>query len=370
MFLRNSNGTVPTVRLAVLGLLMITWLRGVAVAEPVATPTPSHDPNVATRSPWIDHSPAPVLAEHAPEDASPKDYRLESGLAVAGIYAGFSVWAYIAWYRNHPEHNHSASDVDWLGIDESQVGGDGWLGKKTYAGGADKLGHAWATMVLARGGTAALRAGGWNRTRSALVSAALADALFFAVEVKDYYYYEFSPGDFTFDTIGALAAIALDLSPRLDELLDFRVEWWPSPQYRFNLTDPNSPCEKRMPGQPSCSRWNVAEDYSGERYLVALHLGAIQPIRDFSKWSKFVDVDVGFASRNYKPPPTLDPNALKTQTLSFGVSLNAQGVIDALLPQPSKLRKAGHGFTEVLTPPLTLGTGIQRSTATANTGGA
>ena len=308
-------------------------------------------------SPWIDHSPTPILAEPAPNDDSHKDYRLQSGLAVAGIYAGFSVWAYIAWYRNHPE-------------DKMHVGGDGWLGVKTYAGGADKLGHAWATMVLARGGTAALRAGGWNRTRSALVSALLSDALFFAVEMKDYYYYEFSPGDFTFDTIGALAAIAFDLSPRLDELLDFRVEWWPSAQYRYNLVDPSSPCEKRTPGQPTCSRWNVAEDYSGERYLIALHLGAIKPIRDFTKWSKYIDVDVGFASRNYKPPPTLDPNALKTQTLSFGVTLNAQGVIDALLPHESKLRKAGHGFTEVLTPPLTIGTGIQRATMTANTGGA
>jgi hypothetical protein len=188
--------------------------------------------------------------------------------------------------------------------------------------------------------------------------------------VKDYFYYEFSPGDFTFNTLGALAAVALDLSPRLDELLDFRVEYWPSSQYVHNLIDSDSPCAKRMMGQPSCSRWNIAEDYSGERYLLALHLGAIHPLRERAKWSQFVDVSVGFASRNYKPPPTLEPNSVKTQTLSFGVSLNAQGVIDALLPHESKLRKVGHGVFEVLTPPLTIGVGVQRATTHANTGGA
>ncbi|HTL31723.1 MAG TPA: DUF2279 domain-containing protein [Kofleriaceae bacterium] len=277
---------------------------------------------------------------------------------MAGLYAGFSAWAYIAWYRNHPEK------------DMHDFGRDGLFGVNTYAGGADKLGHAWATMVLARGGTAALRAGGWDRTKSALVSALLSEGLFFAVEVKDYYYYEFSPGDFTFNTLGALAAIALDLSPRLDELFDYRVEWWPSDQYIHNLLDSDSPCAKRMPGQPSCSRWNVAEDYSGERYLISTHLGAIGPIRGLTKWSRFVDVSVGFQSRNYKPPPTLDPYALKTQTLFIGVSLNAQGVVDALLPHESKLRKVGHGVLEVLTPPLTIGVGAHRSTNHANTGGA
>ncbi|HUS31433.1 MAG TPA: DUF2279 domain-containing protein [Kofleriaceae bacterium] len=291
-------------------------------------------------------------------DSTRTDHRLESGLAVAGLYAGFSAWAYIAWYRNHPEK------------DEHDFGRDGWFGKHTYAGGADKLGHAWATMVLARGGTAALRAGGWDRTKSALVSATLSEGLFFAVEVKDYFYYEFSPGDFTFNTLGALTALALDLSPRLDELFDYRVEYWFSDQYLHNLFDSDSPCAKRVPGQPSCSRWNIAEDYSAEKYLIALHLGAIRPIRDLSKWSRFVDVDVGFYSRNYKPPPTLEPNALKTQTLFLGVSLNAQGVVDALLPHESKLRKTGHGFFEVVGPPMTIGVGAQRSTSRVNTGGA
>jgi hypothetical protein len=237
-------------------------------------------------------------------------------------------------------------------------------------------------MVLARGGTKLLRAGGWDYTRSALVSAVLSEGLFFAVEMKDYYYYEFSPGDLTFNTLGALSAIALDLSPRLDEFIDFRVEWWPSKQFRYNLTNPDSPCAKRMPGQPSCSRLNVAEDYSGETYLLALHLGAFHTLRDmkYGAWSKFVDVAIGFETRNYKPPPTLiggpmleDP-VTRSQSLFIGVTFNAQGLIDHLMPHESKLRKVGHGVLEVLTPPWTRAVpsyiDSTRTTTSADMGGA
>ncbi len=335
-----------------IALLIVTWLRGSSVAGPPSPETTSHDRNGAVapsgESPWIDLAPAKVLgAKPAPAD-EPRDYRLASGLVLGGLYAGFWGWAYLAWYRDHPEK------------DMHDIGKDGWFGVRTYAGGADKLGHAWATMVLARGGTALLDAGGWKRTHAALLSATLAELLFLGVEWKDYYYYEFSPGDFTFNTLGALTAVALDLSPRLDELIDFRVEYWPSAQYRYNLTNSDSPCEKRTPGQPSCSRWNIAEDYSGETYLLALHLGAT-PLRGLrhGTWTKFVDAVIGFETRNYKPPPTLeggpmleDP-VIRRQTLFFGVTFNAQGLIDHLLPRDSTSRKVGHGVLEVITPPWT-----------------
>lgn len=339
-------------------LLIVTCLRAVAVAGPVASETATHDPSAAVRSPWIDLAPAKALEADDRDETRKPNGRLISGLAVAGIYAGFSAWAYLAWYRDHPEKN------------QYEIGGDGLFGVNTYAGGADKLGHAWATMVLARGGTAALRAGGWNRTRSAFVSALLSDGLFFAVEMKDYFYYEFSPGDFTFDTLGALAAIAFDLSPRLDELLDFRVEYFPSRQYAHNLVSSDSPCEKRVPGQPSCSRWNIAEDYSGERYLLALHLGALRPLRERYDWTRYVDVSLGFDSRNYKPPPTLRPFIERKQELFLGVGFNLQGLVDRLGSPKSKLRKTWHGIFEVATPPMTLGVGVQRTTEHPVQGGA
>jgi hypothetical protein len=372
------------VRWALIALLIVTWLRAAAVAGPAAADSVSHDRNAAVpaigRSPWLDESPALVLSgpgPHKPRWSS----KQTSALVLGGLYLGFSGWAYLAWYRNHPEKDdpQSIGDIWECAAHPSTSGCDGWLGKNTYAGGADKLGHAWATMVLARGGTATLTAGGWNRTHAAVLSATLSWGLFLAVEIKDYFYYEFSPGDFALNTLGGLAAIALDLSPRLDELVDFRVEWWPSQQYRHNLVDPDSPCAKRTPGQPSCSRWNVAEDYSGQTYLLALHLGAFHSLRDwkYGWWSQYVDLSLGFKSRNYKPPPTLLQNEMgtldvrRTQDLFLGLSFNAQGLFDKHLPRKSTLRKITHGTFEVLTPPLTLPVGgSQRSTNHPGSGGA
>jgi hypothetical protein len=326
-------------------------------SDPNATP-PSQAGTVEN-SPWIDLAPAKVLhATTEPVD----DHRVASAIEFGSIYTAFSIWAYFAWYRNHPE----------LDPTKDHFGGDGWFGKTTYAGGADKFGHAWATMALARGGTAILDHGGWNHTGATLVSAFMADMLFLGVEVKDYYYYEFSPGDFTLDTAGALAAVALDLWPRLDELVDFRVQYFPSSQYLHNL-DPSSQCSMHVAGQPSCSRLNIAEDYSGETYLLAFHLGGIHALRDakYGAWSQFVDVVGGFDSRHYKPPEQ-DPNVVRSQQWFLGVSLNAQGLFDYLLPEHSTARKITHGLFEVFNLPYTAVPVIDvtRHTTTAADGGA
>ncbi|MDB4955571.1 MAG: hypothetical protein JWO36_3140 [Myxococcales bacterium] len=266
-----------------------------------------------------------------------KNHRIGAAIGLGSVYAGFALWSYFAWYRGHPGRGF-------------KFGGDGWLGSETYAGGADKFGHAWATMGLARGGTAILDAGGWNHTQATIVGAVLSEALFFAVEVKDGYYYEFSPSDLTGDTLGALAAVALELSPRLDELFDFRVQYFPSDIY-LRKVDGSSPCL-----QGHCSRWNIAEDYSGETYLLALHLGAIHQLRDmkYGSWSQFVDVAIGFDSRNYKPPPDDPTMSIPRQQLFLGVSLNAQGLCDWLFRGRSEpARKITHGLFEVLNLPFT-----------------
>ncbi|HET7501592.1 MAG TPA: DUF2279 domain-containing protein [Kofleriaceae bacterium] len=260
-------------------------------------------------------------------DPSPAvaDHKLAAALTLGGVYAGFTTWTYFAWYRKHKP----LAQFAW--------GGDGWFGPTTYAGGADKLGHAWATMSLARVGTELLHQwGGFDKLTSTLVSSTLSELLFLGVEVKDGFYYEFSFGDATADTVGALAAVALSLSPRLDELFDYRVEYWPSHEYRRQFDGGNV---------------NVAEDYSGETYVLALHLGGLHALRDarWGGWSRFVDLAVGYGTRGYKPdPPGGEPPYAHKQELSVGLSLNVQGLSDWLFEGRSKAAsKIGHGLFEV-----------------------
>jgi Predicted periplasmic lipoprotein (DUF2279) len=340
-------------------LSLIAVLEGISLAGPAA-PAPATavapDPNGApVATPWIDLAPNNILAKHSQAigNADLEDHRLRSAIELGSFYTGFAVWAYFAWYRNHPPLSNYKFD------------GDGMFGVETYAGGADKLGHAWATMSLARMGSAILTDGGWDHTRSTIVSAALSELLFLNVEIRDGFYFEFSFGDLSMDTVGMVAAILLDLSPRLDEMFDFRVQYFPSPRYIDNLD--GSPNKDGSPSCPktACSKFNIAEDYSGQTYFLAFHLAAIHSLRDseYGVWSRFVDVGVGFQTRDYKPPPDPGDKLNAHQTLFVGASLNVQGVIDYVWRDGHHegLRKVGHALFEVFNLPYTIGgVGITR----------
>ena len=326
------------------GLLLIAWLQSSAHSDPAPSDTDHHDPVAAptASSPWIDLSTSNAL-ENVASHPVVEDHKVAAVTTLAGFYVGFTTWTYFAWYRKHKP----LSQFKW--------GGDGWLGDTTYAGGADKFGHAWATMALARGGTELLSQwGGFDRLPSAAIATGLSELLFLGVEVKDGFYYEFSFSDATGDTLGALAAFALSMWPRLDELFDYRVQYWPSDMY-LRKVDGTSPCPTG-----GCSKWNIAEDYSGETYLIALHLGGIHALRDtkYGTWSRFVDLSVGFDTRNYKPTPDQALMLTPRQQTFVGVSLNAQGLFDWLLEgRPSRgarvTRKITHGVFEMFNLPFT-----------------
>ncbi len=321
------------------------------VAEPTPEPTPAPVPAV-TATP--DLTPAAAL-ERLPDSAVPDVKHPTASIAiVGGMYITFSSWAYLAWYVKHKPLSY----YKW--------GGDGWLGSRTYAGGADKFGHAWATMNLARAGTAILSDfGGYDHFKSSLISTALSETLFFFVEVKDGFFYEFSPSDLTGDTVGAIMALLFDNIPKLDEMFDYRVQYFPSKEYWDNVA-----------GSNNYGRLNIAEDYSGETYLLAYHLGSIHSLREqpvIGTLSRFVDLTAGFDSRGYKPsPPAGYPDNAHHQNMFIGVSFNAQGffywVFEGHTSSKAKTaRKITHGLFEIFNLPFTSAPILQHSTSPTGT---
>jgi hypothetical protein len=180
---------------------------------------------------------------------------------------------------------------------------EGWFGQDTYAGGADKLGHAFfayvGTRLLTRGfefignePQPALNYGFWTSL-----------GLMTAVEVVDGYSkrYRFSPQDAVMNVVGAGAGYLLERHPDLDRLLDLRLHYKPSADSGF---DPGG-------------------DYSGQTYLLAIKASGIAALRTHEPL-RYLELAIGYGSRGYENP---FPPFEHKRNLYFGVALNVSELL-------------------------------------------
>src|SRR5262245_3070939 len=101
------------VRRAYATALMIALLRSSAGAEPTHAESTPHDRDGAKQSsPWIDVSPTPVLTlTSAPAN---RRHNKAAAWTLAGLYAGFIGWTYLAWYsRGCPRSDDSCPEFRW-----------------------------------------------------------------------------------------------------------------------------------------------------------------------------------------------------------------------------------------------------------------
>ncbi len=264
----------------------------------------------------------------------PKHFgKLAAVITTGAIYSTFATYAYFAWF-------YGKQEVPFYVI--SDFRDEGPFAKYSYAGGADKWGHAWSNYTLTRGTTELLAAGGWNKLGASFAAAGLDLAWFTLSELKDGVTVGFETGDETMNFAGAALGIVMENVPALDRLFDFRLAYLPSPVYlRLAAKEPF-----RHNGG-----LDIGQDYTGQSYMLALHLGALPRVTDapWTYWGKYADVVVGFETRHYSPPE--GPNQIYPayQTFYLGLALNVQ----ALLAGRGIPRAIGRGITEVYSLPGT-----------------
>jgi hypothetical protein len=243
---------------------------------------------------------------------------LHKGLAagiVGGAYGALYGYTYLAWYMR--------ADVS----SSLHFHDEGWFGAHTYAGGADKLGHAWGNHVFLRGISGILQWGGYGQRTSLAWAAGLTASFFLLTEVQDGFTkdYGFSWQDLVVNLAGEGQGLLMELSPTLDGMFDFRLEYFPSQPFRRAV-------ERDGP-------FNSPEDYTGQRYFLAYHLASVAALREnrYASWTQYLDLAVGFHAAHYKPDDT--DSAPHTQSLFLGVSLNLQRLVDRLF-MPSAGQRA------------------------------
>ncbi|MBS1120717.1 MAG: hypothetical protein H6Q90_2945 [Deltaproteobacteria bacterium] len=280
----------------------------VAVASILAKSTAfaAPEPKDPTRSEVTNVDPASPVngAGLATPDHPTRRSLAVSAAETAGAYGLLYTWVSLAWYVR-------TTDSETFHLHD-----EGWFGRTTYAGGSDKLGHGWGNYAMTRGVSQVLQGGGWNRHGSIAVAGGLSLGFFTFSEIKDGYKkeYGFSYGDMISNAIGVGLGMVFELTPALDRRIDLRISYLPSSDYLSRLQQDGP--------------FNTPEDYTGQTFLVAYHLGSIDFVRHRASWARFVDLNLGYQAVNYKPMPV--DGGDRTQDLFFGASINLQEMFDSL----------------------------------------
>ena len=208
---------------------------------------------------------------------------------------------------------------DWQWADE------GWFGKDTYHGGADKMGHAWACYGIMRASHAIFDYTENGATRKVWYAAALSFAIGTGIEVGDAFngQHGFSWEDIVADSVGIAIGALMETVPEVEAFVDFSATYWPTTGFL---------------DYPTGSFLNLEDDSSGWTHKLSFkpagfaHLG-----REVPFYVRYLMLDVGYYSRGYSLYDEAAGIAEQDRVLFLGVSINVPEVVDALFSRDNSL---------------------------------
>ncbi|MCA1797007.1 MAG: YfiM family protein [Geobacteraceae bacterium] len=153
-----------------------------------------------------------------------------------------------------------------------------WFGHDTKEGGADKLGHSWASYAMSHGFAAAYRRFGYSESESQLYGPLSALAVTGIMEIGDSFSADhgFSPEDMAANVVGAGLGWFLLRYPQWGERIDLRWEY--SPEF-------------------SDLEGDITTDYEHSKYLLAIKAEGFDFIRN--PYLKYLELHLGYYTRGY-----------------------------------------------------------------------
>jgi hypothetical protein len=173
---------------------------------------------------------------------------------------------------------------------------EGWFGRNTKHGGADKTGHMYTAYVFSRAASRIFESWGYENDDSATLGTISSLLVTSAMEVGDSFSsFGFSPEDFYSNIIGASLGYLLVKYPKAGEFVDYRVEYSPS----------------------SRSKSDITTDYQHLKYLLAFRFAGFDELK--SSPFRYVDLLAGYYARYPQNQPR---SAGKERHLFIGVGLD------------------------------------------------
>lgn len=207
---------------------------------------------------------------------------------------------------------------------------EGWFGQDTYAGGADKLGHAYSAYAGTRLLTHAFEWAGNDRDNAVVLSAATVFGTLLAVETLDGFSerYKFSKEDLVMNAIGTGLGLLFENNKRFDDMFDFRLHYWPSGDAkRLNQIGP-------------------IEDFSGQTYLLVAKATGVPQLRNHEVL-RYFELAAGYGSRGYEPNDGA-PAPDRSRHVYFGISVNISEILRNTVFRDSAEKSRSQRVTETV----------------------
>lgn len=242
----------------------------------------------------LEMPPNPGESSETPVSAEDKSFRTRA--LILGGLGGVLAYGAKNWWKDGLNSNFRTVN-------------EGWFGQDTYAGGADKLGHAYTTYAGTRLLAHAFEWAGNNRNDSIFLSATTVFGTLLAVETIDGFSkkFKFSKEDLVMNAVGTGLALVFEKNKQLDDLLDIRLQYWPSEDARrLNQVSPIG-------------------DFSGQTYLLVAKASGIPQLKN-REVLRYFELAVGYGSRGYEPNEG-SPYPDRHRNLYFGISLNISEIL-------------------------------------------
>ena len=185
------------------------------------------------------------------------------------------------------------------------LGNEGWFGKNTKHGGADKLGHMYSTYLWSLGFSSLFEYWGMQEDQSSLYGPLTAWIFQGMMEVGDSFSTSqgFSYEDMIMNTIGAGFYYVREKYPAVKEKLDLRLEYIPDPK----------------------SDKDLFTQYNSMKYLMALKFSGFESMKDSPM--KYFELQLGYYTRGYQER---EDYTQKERIVYVGIGINASEILKAL----------------------------------------
>ena len=190
----------------------------------------------------------------------------------------------------------------WTG--EFGIENEGWFGKESNNGGADKLGHAYTWCLLTRGLIHNYERHGFSRKSSAFWGFTIPAFNGIIIEILDGYTdYNASTEDILFNLMGSGLGAYLYLNPKLDELIHFDWSYLPSSDFTKNI------------------KKDFTTDYAGQVFTLEINGKGVRKILKYDQSSPIDYFQMGFSYYTRGYSGELNTNKERFTGITLGINL-------------------------------------------------